>query len=841
VDPLIAGMRAHERDRDASRYERLEEIGHGGFAVVHRARDRKLGREVALKVMRDDVKVDPEGLARFRREAEAAARLSHPNIVTILDAGEDAGQMVIAMELVHGETLAHMLGARRVELRALVALLEKVARGVHHAHERGIIHRDLKPSNVLVTLAGEPKVADFGLAHLGGRDTALTKSGALLGTPLYMAPEQAEGRVGAITARTDVYALGAMLYEIISGRPPHVGDTAIEICRRILDEEPITPRRLNTRVSRDLEVVALVAIDKDPRRRYATAGAFADDLRRWLAGEPIVARPAGALTRAVKWVRRHPTRSAVAGLLALGLLVAALLRADSAMKTARDRTTALMAVKIATEKRDWESLARAWTQLEALGDPGAGRQAAQALQRAAEERAEKRAAELAQRAEEAERDYGRLKERLRELDRLIEDEMVRVENWSPPSEKARGWALMTERDRLADAEPAVEARVTGLWNSAMRARPGERSYARRLGDFLWSRMAEAEDAGDAVRSRRAAATLRRFAEDAGLADVLERLDAGGTVTLESDPPGAEVAVFRYETADDRTLVARPFARTGATLPAGSYLFILRARGCRDVRYPLSVGRGTKHEARVKLYTDDEIGRDFVYVPAGTFHFRSDSIVDDGPGLTGHPYVADFFISRLEVTANDYGAFLNDRSYHTLEQAARFAPRGLSGREGDRLWIEADLDGRPIVSISWHAAQAYGAWLTARARAAGEKVTYRLPTATEWQKAARGADPRAYPWGSMFDWTFAQGGRSRPAPHKLEKVGSYPRDESPYGVRDMSGSVSEWTSDGDENGRLVCGGSWVHTDARHMIATSLSQMGPDARDVYLGFRLVRERE
>jgi formylglycine-generating enzyme required for sulfatase activity/predicted Ser/Thr protein kinase len=274
-----------------SRYEVKEQLGEGATAVVYRAWDRELKRPVALKVLRDVVGISKTGRERFHREAEAAAGLAHPNVIQVYDAGDAGGQLYIVMELIEGRPLSELLGSRELRQGELVRILEKVARGVAAAHEKGIVHRDLKPANILVSASGEPKVGDFGLAHLPETSAALTRTGATLGTPLYMSPEQVEGRVKDISARTDVYALGAILYEILTRRPPHTGETLLEIYGKITHEEPVSPRKFDANASTDLAIIALKALEKEPEKRYSGARAFADDLGRALNGDPIQARP----------------------------------------------------------------------------------------------------------------------------------------------------------------------------------------------------------------------------------------------------------------------------------------------------------------------------------------------------------------------------------------------------------------------------------------------------------------------------------------------------------------------------------------------------------------------
>ncbi len=317
VRRVLRDLSEHERTRTAapgggsaltdetpnlSRFEILERIGEGATAVVYRARDRQLQRTVAVKVLRERAGLNDVARERFRREAKAAAGLSHPNVVTVHDAGEEQGRPFLVMELVTGRPLDAVLKDPAVPRSTLLPLLEKAARGLAAAHAKGVVHRDLKPANILVTAAGEPKVGDFGLAHVIETRTELTRTGTTLGTPLYMAPEQVEGRSDAISPRTDVYALGAILYEILSGHPPHVAETLADLYARIVrrDADPIPE------AAADAQTIALKALEKEPERRYADAGEFADDLARHLKGEPILARPVGPAGRLLRRIRRNP-------------------------------------------------------------------------------------------------------------------------------------------------------------------------------------------------------------------------------------------------------------------------------------------------------------------------------------------------------------------------------------------------------------------------------------------------------------------------------------------------------------------------------------------------------
>ncbi len=301
-------------------YDLLERIGRGGMGVVYKARQTALGRTVAVKMVSAGELAAPEMLRRFRMEAEAAARLQHPGIVGIHEVGEHDGLPFYSMEFVPGgKTLASLIAEKPVPAHAAAACLEKVARAVQHAHEHGVLHRDLKPSNILLDEQGEPRVADFGLARQLGADSSLTLSKNALGSPAYMPPEQAGGRSAEAGPASDVYSLGAVLYHCLTGRPPFAGESVQTVLLQVRESEPVPPRRLNASIPRDLETIVLKCLEKAPARRYVSAAALADELSRWLRGEPVLARPVGAAGKAWRWTRRHPGVAALLAALVLAL------------------------------------------------------------------------------------------------------------------------------------------------------------------------------------------------------------------------------------------------------------------------------------------------------------------------------------------------------------------------------------------------------------------------------------------------------------------------------------------------------------------------------------------
>jgi WD40 repeat protein/tRNA A-37 threonylcarbamoyl transferase component Bud32 len=376
-------------------YEILGVLGRGGMSVVYQARQRRLNRLVALKMIRAGEQDDPELLARFRREAEAVAQLAHPNIVQIHEVGERDGRPYFSLEFVAGGTLAQKLAGAPLPPRQAAGLAERLARAMHAAHRRGIIHRDLKPSNVLLAGGdpatgeagpGEPKITDFGLAKQLDADDGRTRTGIVMGTPGYMAPEQAGGRVKDIGPAADVYALGAVLYEMLTGRPPFLGETTLDTLALVRSQEPVPPSRLQPKVPRDLETICLKCLAKEPWQRYTSAEALAEDLRRFLAGEPIVARPSGLLARVTKWARRRPAVAALilvtaVAVLAVGGVIAGLFynarlqEAKDRLQEAKDRAEAAVAeakkfeysYRIARASAEWHdgNVAQVESQLDA--------------------------------------------------------------------------------------------------------------------------------------------------------------------------------------------------------------------------------------------------------------------------------------------------------------------------------------------------------------------------------------------------------------------------------------------------------------------------------------------
>lgn len=334
-------------------YDVLRVLGRGGMGVVCRARDRLLGREVAMKLIHSGVLASDEELRRFRLEAEAVASLRHPHLIVVHEAGEADGQPYFTMTLAEGGTLANRLKIRGpMEPHVAAAMVRDIALAVQHAHSRGVLHRDLKPANIVFDADDQALVSDFGLARFTGKDS-VTKSGALLGTPAYLAPEVASGSAGHTTS-SDVYALGVMLYECLTGRPPFEAETPFALLKNITEREPPAPSALRAEVDHDLEAVCLRTLEKDPARRYASAEAFASDLARWLAGEPVTARHPPATERFWRWAQRNQSRAVLYSMAAVSVFFLVVL-------------SAIMNVLLSTEKfRTEDAMHRGETRRAAL-------------------------------------------------------------------------------------------------------------------------------------------------------------------------------------------------------------------------------------------------------------------------------------------------------------------------------------------------------------------------------------------------------------------------------------------------------------------------------------------
>jgi serine/threonine-protein kinase len=796
-----------------SRYDLQEELGLGGIGRVVRATDRSIDRVVALKTLKEGVGMAPEVIDHFMAEACVTARLEHPNIVPVYEIGRfQNGQPYYTMRIVEQRSLQDVLASDTLRsewpLVRLIGAFVQISRALAYAHRQGVLHRDIKPENILLGDFGEVYLADWGnaktipgspMARVGtrraptippsspeyrdvDRSANLGAPSGLSGTPGYIAPEQIRGDRARCDHRADLFSLGVVLYEILTGQHPFDAPTVLGVILATQTRVPKPPRSIKPSCPLVLEDLCLSLLSKDPAARPDSADRVA-------------------------------------------------LEAESFMEGAQER-----------ERRHEEA---------------------------------RRLCELAQLPVERSRALGEARQRLLEEAR----EMLRgVKGYEPVEKKRAGWELEDRAAAMEREEAISAAEAIDLFTKALAYDPVSLEARASLADLYWSRAREAE------AERRSA--LRVYYEalvsefDVGRYTPLLRSDA--VLSLDSDPPGAIVTAHLYA-EKDRVLVPaeqRILGRTPiveARLPPGTYLLIIRRAGYRDVRLPIVLARALHQEVEVNLYTDAEIGEDFVHVPGGSFVCGGDPLAPQSiPSC--EPEVPDFAIARFPVTFREYCAYLDALDRVDPKLADRRAPHDLRGSEGavvrrgpSGTWepCESIIEGEarrmfppeeghlwnvPVVLVDWFDAAAYARW-----RSEAEGVPLRLPTEIEWEKAARGTDGRVYPWGDHFDPTFCLMQGSRPFLPQAEPVGTFPTDCSPYGVRDMAGGVREWVGDihGERSTaeldaeaeppsatardasteRVVRSGSWVGT-AEYCRSAARTRIFALARASGLGFRLAR---
>jgi len=748
-----------------------EVLGEGGMGRVVVARDEVLNREVALKTPHPELAADPQIREKLRDEPRLTARLEHPNIVPVYDlVVTPEGLCGYTMRRVSGERFSEILKelrrgnvhyARSYGRVRLLTIFSQIVAAVAYAHDHRVIHRDLKPNNVMIGEYGEVVLLDWGLARsldapLEHRTQDTSRSpGDFDGAPAYVSPEQRAGDENKVDERSDIYSLGAILYEILTFSPPYEQkpyEDEMSFLTRI-QEEPIPPPHLRVKdrlIPPALEAICMKCLEPRPEDRFQRALEVHDEIAVFLEG-----------TREQEWRRRL-----------------------AETKTAE-------------------------------GD--------EAVERYLQRRAD--AARLQAEADAA---------------------VSRLRPYDPLERKRPAWNLEDLAQQAEDDAMREFSKAEQCYQQALEYHAHFRKAQQGLAHLYWERFVQVEATRNLKEARYFEARVRMYDVEK---QYQERLRGDGSLSLDSNPRGAEVVLCSYRSIDrmlkpvDPCVLGRtPIRRM--RIPVGNYLLLLRLPGYREVRFPIFVSRLETIDAHVRLYTDEEIGPDFVYVPAG--HARLGGDPEAFVKASRLEWIDDFAIGRSPVTAAQYLTFINDLMKVDPDEGYRRAPR--YEQDGEPAWklgtdglfeIGPDKDGDawdpkfPIFLISWDDAVAYAAW-----RGAREGRPYRLPRSSEWEKAARGVDGRFFPWGNEFDATFCKNRESRPGRALPEPVGSYPADESPYGVLDMAGGVSDWTADSlgnEDNLRITKGGNWTVSERSCRSARDLFYR-QDGTNVAIGFRL-----
>lgn len=797
-DPIVAALadravdvevvRAREHlaptgKRVDERYQLFGEIGRGGMGRILKARDTDIGREIAVKILLGGRDAPENLIRRFWTEVQATGQLEHPSIIPIHDVGRlPSGELFYVMKKLGGITLLDILNAikegdapTREEFSRvrLLTIYQQIAYAVAFAHAHGVIHRDIKPANIMVGQYGEAILIDWGLAKIIGGDDPIetqerrvelvgqfsateTASGTITGTPQYMSPEATEGRPELLTAKSDVYGLGAVLYELLTLEPayPDIGFVPTVMKVRQADFLPPRQRAPHLAISVELEELVLSAMARTAGDR-PDAKELADEIGRILEG-------------------------------------------------AKER-----------ERREQEARARV-------------RKGRRSTERWKQLKVDLQAAEA-------------------ESKRLAKE----VPPWADVEKKAPIWAL---EDRVSELKiEAVSAfeEAEADFLRALGEVPDDREARSALSSLYFARFGEAERARDVEGMRYYRSLVSRY--DDG---VWERvLEGDGTLTVETDLPKVRVSIARMETVQ-RVMRPGPLRALGTTpigrfeIPIGSYLLVFHRDGERDVLRPVLIGRTESVYVKVTMRTSGAIGDAFVLVPEGRAILGGDSVAH-GALERRVEELAEYAIARFPVTCDEYLEFLDDVARTDLEAAKQHVPRARA-QEGHYWRYDHDakrfvypertpgghewIGSLPVNGVSFSDAQAFVAWKSAQS---GEKL--RLPTESEWEKAARGVDGRFFPWGDHFDPTFCKMKESRNAPYpEPEPVGTFPTDCSPYGARDMAGGIRELCT-AEVSGRTVPvmrGGCWSDTGLFCRVAfRHVTQ--PDFVNTGLGFRLAKD--
>lgn len=913
-------------------FELVREIGRGGMGVVYEATQISIRRPVALKILSPWTAQEPQARSRLLQEAQALAKLRHPNIVAIFAAGEEDKTPYLAMEYVPGDSLdktiakAHKEG-RTIPISQIIRWVWRIASALDCAHGAGIIHRDIKPQNIRITPEGRALLLDFGLA----RDiqlASLTKTGDFHGSPFYASPEQVAAKRAPIDARTDIYSLGITLYECATGSVPFSGETTEQILQQILTQEPEAPRKKNRAISKDLETVIFKAIEKNPADRYLTAKDFANDLEALLELRPIVARPAGSTTLAIRWALRKPwVATTLACVLTGGIVIGLASLAQYASTSAKFRQL-LAQTRTNIENAEFDRAMTAADQAMAL-QPDSPEVLALRLE-IEKQRKFDLAVKGIVKAREQLKSYIHLREQSAQEKKEVTEFRNRLTFQRLQAEEIEAGERL-ERE-LARHERQREERQFAIERSLETISglaPGHPLLLRLKADYHIEKWREALANPD-LSIARSHQKLVEENDPEGL--YRDELLGISSLRLETSPPGAEVYLFRYEEQSTLTahgeqrLVPVPFPsqlppeivpgnkvsyvlrtqgkflrgdivlergkicrvyRRGhlleiqdsedlsvretlaplfcspanmagyspldlESIPPGSYLAFILKEGFENQRLALAVGRKESIFAKTVLHPEGTSPAGFLFVAGGI----GQAVIRD---TEVKAQVDPFWMQETELRAEEYLEFLNDpatlKEIETSPIPIRF-PRNTRDplytkleERGPSLWIRqsdgtfsipSEYRGVPVLGISFDDALAFLRWKNERAREQRQPWIYSLPAQKEWYFAGSGADGRSLTFGNRFDPRWCASSLANNPPKPFASL-SFPVDESPFGIFDLSGNLAEFISDTGDVPAMLVGGSWILPGSSLTAGLGIDTVTRSSPFTFGGIRLIARKK
>lgn len=787
-------------------YRILEEVARGGMGVVYKAWDAKLKRPVALKVLKAWENAPLEETQRFHREARLAARLTHPNIVTIYDAGNENGVPYFTMDFVEGQTLSEYLKKSTSQLREKLNIIREIALALDYAHSQGVIHRDVKPGNIILDVNKHALLTDFGLAKgTNSMDSRrLTKSGEAIGTPSYMSPEQAKGSAN-LDARSDIYSLGAVLYEVLAGSPPFEGNTVGAVISAVISQEPIPPGKLKPGLHPDIETICLKAMAKDPDYRYQTAKEMADDIDSFLYGEGIKAKPVNFAKKVWKRIRRNSALILSITSFAIfffSFIGAVYIKEYFVSKKAKEN------YKIGMQ---WLEKQNYFSALSFFKEASHDREIHQTIQKTLSSLVSKHIEEgtnlFIKYQKDKKNTEDQYQEKLKFFQSISEYQAKKDSLWD--IQRCIDLKKQNQRNIFHASQNFLQAMLLEPFNMSafqgiaqIHSEIMEKeeknfpfSFIELLSRLKQEKISSSQEGGKIfIESAPEKSSVYLFA----IQDLCLQKMAIPYTWIEKIPEGKEKEANFLESLAMQEL--NPNSYLGQTpletplLPSGYYLIVVDEKQHIPKKVLIKLSPKEKKNIKLNLLEESPLLKDFSYVEI--------------PGSEKY----DHYIGITEVTCAQYQKFLNDpntiHQYNQWQNAGKLAyiPRIRQKKiwEYKRDGFVANVElSYPVTGISWEDASEYCRWLTQKSN---NTVLYRLPTYQEWQWIAGNVDKREYTWGNFYDIFFLLPTLQK----KMLKAHETKFDISPYGIKNMGGNISEWCQDDFQGAYLfaiACGGNW----------------------------------